>query len=169
MFRKFYRWVENRNAVVVSATLIALPAALLALTGFLSSGHGCALQDKAVTNMRSLNTAVVTYEITYKAYPPSLAALGPPATGQPFSAQAAGLISPKLGSGNYTDYRFRYSLKEPLDNGDVPGYVIVADPIVDGPERRHYYTREDAIVRSEKGRSATANSPESHEDGCVCW
>jgi hypothetical protein len=133
-------------------------------------GHGCALQNNAVTNMRSLNTAVITYETTYNTYPPNLAALGPPPSGQPLSSEAAGYIDPKLASGNYIDYRFRYLLKEPLSQGGPPaGYVIVADPIVDHPGQRHYFTNEDAVVRSEESRPATAKSPQSHEDGCVCW
>lgn len=169
MFRKLRHWIGNRNAISVAVVLIFIPTALMGLRGFLLSGHGCALQNNAVTNMRSLRTAVITYESTYKAYPSSLAVLGPPAMGLSTSAEAAGLIDRRLASGNYINYQFRYSLNGPLYQGDMPGYVIVADPIVDGLERRHYYTREDAIIRSEKGRPATPESPESHEDGCICW
>jgi hypothetical protein len=120
--------------------------------------------------MRSLTNAIITYEATYNSYPPSLTALGPPPSGQPFSAEAAGYIDPKLACGNYLDYRFRYLLKEPLSQGDpLAGYVIIADPIVDQRGQRHYFTSEDAVVRSEERRSATAKSPQSDEDGCVCW
>jgi hypothetical protein len=120
--------------------------------------------------MRWLNTAVIMYKTTYNAYPPSLAALGPPLSGQPFGVEAAAYIDPKLASGNYVGYLFRYSLKKPLHEGNTPaGYEIVADPIVDRPGSRHYFTSEDAVVRSEDRRPATMESPASHEDGCSCW
>ena len=170
MVRKLYRWVNNRNAVAVSLVLIGVPIALIVLRLLVFTGHGCALQNNAVTNMRVLRTSMITYETSYNAYPSSLAALGSPESGQPFDAKAAGYIDPRLASGNYVRYLFRYSLKKPLHEGNSPaGYEIVADPIVNGPERRHYYVSEDAVVRSEKGRPAKATSPESHEDGCVCW
>jgi len=170
MVRKLSHWIDNRNAVVVILVLIVVPVALVVLRSFVFTGHGCALQNNAVANMRSLNTAMVMYETTYNAYPPSLAVLGPPLSGRPFNAQAAGYIDPKLASGNYVNYWFRYSLKEPLHRGGPPvGYVIVADPVVDQPGRRHYFTNEEAVVRSEELRPATAASPRSNEDGCVCW
>ena len=169
MFRKSYHWVNNRNAFVVFLALVAVPVGLMALHGSLRN-HGCALQNNAVHNMRSLPILVITYREAYGTYPPSLAALGPPPSGQPSSTEAAGYIDPKLASGNYIGYFFHYTLKKPLHNGDSPaGYVIVADPIVDDPGRHHYYVSEDAIVRSEERRPATAESPQSNEDSCVCW
>ncbi|HKF22390.1 MAG TPA: hypothetical protein VKE93_12530 [Candidatus Angelobacter sp.] len=136
----------------------------------LVKGHGCALQDKAVTNMRVLTTAVITYRDSYHAYPPTLAALGPPPPGQPLSAQAAGYITRELSSGNHAGYLFRYSLKGPSRKGhESERYLMVADPIGEGLGKHHYFTQEDAVIRSEENHPATAKSPPSNEDGCICW
>ena len=159
---KKYLGIVSLVCIFAAGALIALPK--------LFTGHGCALVNSAVNNMRAFPISVMTYHETYGTYPPSLAALGPSPSGQPSSAEAAGYIDSKLASGNYIGYFFHYTLKKPLHNGDSPtGYVIVADPIVGGLGRHHYYVSEDAVVRSEERRPATAESPQNKEDGCVCW
>jgi len=159
--KKYFR-VVGLMLIIAAGVLIALPK--------LFAGHGCFLVNNAMNNMRSLPVGVMMYQQTYGTYPPSLAALGPPPAGQPLSADAAGYIDPSLASGNYVGYLFRYTLKKPLRNGGrTAGYVIVADPIVGGPGRQHYYVSEDAILRSEETKRATAQSPANQADGCVCW
>ena len=133
-------------------------------------GHGCALQDNAVANVRHVITALVTYRTTYDHYPPTLAALGPPPPGQPFSAAAAGLITPDLALGNHRGYLFRYIRKLPSHASDKnEGYVVLADPVGEGPGRHHYFASEDAVVRSEESRVATQGSPVSLDPTCFCW
>lgn len=163
-----FRW---RRFLWITSGSIFLALAIgegLLLTVF--RGHGCALQDNAVTNVRHVITALVTYRTTYDHYPPTLAALGPPPPGQSFSAAAAGLIAPDLASGNHRGYLFRYIRKVSSPTGDEnEGYVILADPLDEGPGRHHYLASEDAVVRSEESRAATAQSPTSDDPSCFCW
>jgi hypothetical protein len=133
-------------------------------------GHGCALQDNAIANMRTLTTAILTYRDTYDAYPPTLAALGPPSPGQSLSGEAAAYISQDLASGNHIGYLFRYVRIMPSNKRvEKEGYMILADPIGEGPGRHHYFASDDAVIRSEESHPATAKSPPSSDPSCLCW
>jgi hypothetical protein len=98
-----------------------------------------------VLSLRTINTAAVTYATTYNVgYPPSLAALGPPKTGNPNastseivkaeSAQAAGLIDEVLASGTVFGYRFTYAAGKAVGRPPVNVHDATGGP---APKKVH--------------------------------
>lgn len=121
-----------------------------------------------VMQLRTINTAVITYASIYEhSFPPSLAALGPPKTANPNAsveevvkaenAHAAGLIDEVLASGVSLGYRFTYVAGKPKRGKRVETYTLSADP-VQPDEGTHYFTDETGVIRSYVGKEADAKS-----------
>ena len=71
-------------------------------------------EASAVGPLRTIPTAAITYSATYgNGFPPSLAALGPPADGVSSSCDASGLVDSILSSGQKSGYNFSYTGPEP--------------------------------------------------------
>ena len=84
----------------------------------------------AVGCMRSINTAEVYYEKTYKlGYSPTLASLGDPEGGAAPSAKAADLLVHALASGKMAGYTFVYKSGTPDKEGRIHTYTVVARPV----------------------------------------
>jgi hypothetical protein len=131
-----------------------------------SSGRA-ADRELTVLRLRTINTAARTYAAIYEhGYPPSLAAMGPPRTGNPNASatdivkaendQAAGLIDEVLATGMIGGYRFTYVPGKPKQ-GQISSYTVHADPLAPG-ERVHYFSDESGVIRSEDGKEAGAES-----------
>jgi type II secretory pathway pseudopilin PulG len=135
----------------------------------LPSSRRAADRQLTLLRLRTINTAATTYAAIYEhGYPPSLAALGPPRTGNPNASvteivkaendQAAGLIDQVLASGTVGGYRFTYVAGEGGKRGQIRTYAVHADPVAPG-ERIHYFTDETGVIRQEEGKEANAHSP----------
>jgi hypothetical protein len=157
-----------RKVLIIGAAAVLLLAAATVLANVVRS-RACFLYQSAVGDMRALVTSMIQYQKTYNAYPPSLAALGPPPANQLRSAEHAGLIDAKLASGNRGGYLYQYQRKRRAFSRKFrDGYVITADPLGE-PARRHYYfVNETGIVRSEDNRPANSASPRTHDVSCTC-
>jgi type IV pilus assembly protein PilA len=118
-------------------------------------------QASAVGGLRTISTAAITYASTYnEGYPPTLVSLGPPASGLPPSASAAGLIDEVLASGTKSGYIFTYTPGEKGADGRVDKYTLQADPVVSGNTGvNHYFTDETGVIRQERDRPASKESP----------
>jgi hypothetical protein len=126
-------------------------------------------QAAAVRSLRTINTAMVTYESTYhNGFAPNLAALGPPPNpGAPKSCNAAGLIDEMLASGQKKGYIFEYkpglSVAKP-PAGCAPGaksYSISARPMRYGVSGTYsYFTDQSRNIHSTyEDRPATDKDP----------
>jgi hypothetical protein len=107
--------------------------------------------------LRILLTAIVTYRQTYKAYPPTLSALGGTVATctAGASAAAACLIDNVLASGEKSGITYHYTLKDGAE-----GFTLTADPANQkNSPQDHYFTDQTGIIRVEVGRVATAGSP----------
>jgi type IV pilus assembly protein PilA len=83
-------------------------------------------QAAAVADLRTIETAEITYAVTYnRSYSTTLAQLGP--SGQPASAQAADLIDGMLASGQKGGYSYLY-IPGPVVDGRVETYSLKAVP-----------------------------------------
>lgn len=77
-------------------------------------------EASAIGSLRTLNTAAVTYQYTYgNGYPPSLAALGPPASESPPNCDRAGLIDNILASGTKAGYAYIYTPGTPISSSQA--------------------------------------------------
>jgi len=151
----------NTGAVVV---LLAGGAAINLL-----SGKGCTLAESAVEEMRVLISSLNNYYYMNNTFPGSLAALGPPPLGQEAGREYSGMIDRQLASGNKLGYVFRYVPKrDPRDGRSIEGYWLTSDPITEGPRQHHYFADETGVLRSEKSRPASADSPVTHDSSCSC-
>jgi type II secretory pathway pseudopilin PulG len=118
-------------------------------------------QASAVGSLRTINVAAITYASTYnEGYPPTLVSLGPPASGLPPSASAAGLIDEVLASGRKSGYAFTYTAGEKDSEGRIEAYTVHADPITPGSTGLNYYfTDQSGVIREEHDKQATEQSP----------
>jgi type IV pilus assembly protein PilA len=136
--------------IVVAVILII---AGIAIPNFIRSKMR-ANEAGAVSNVRTITTASVVYNITYGVgFASSLPALGGnPAT--PSAAQA-GLIDAVLSSGVKSGYIFTYTVLATDANGNATAYSVNADPITPGTTGdRHFYTDQTAVIRQNLSTSA---------------
>jgi type IV pilus assembly protein PilA len=123
----------------------------------------------AVGSLRAIYTAATMYSSTYaNGYPPSLAALGPPAGGGPNSScDDANLLDSTLAAGRKTGYVFTYTGSKSIGKAgqgcSSPGfdsYTINADPITRGQTgQRSFFTDPSGTIRYNTTQPATATDP----------
>ncbi len=133
--------------IVLVLLSIAVPPLLRA--------RDAANQAAAAGALHAITVGQTTYFALYQGYAPTLKALGPPANGQPPSADAAGLIDAALASGYRNGYRFRYIVLRRDENGLVIEYLVSAEPLRDGADFR--------LVLDHSGALAVNRS--HHEEG----
>ncbi len=145
---------------------IILVIAAIAIPNLLHS-RIAANQASAVSSLRTLTTAEVTYATTYNSgYSEQLSYLGPPSpAGTQPNATAAGLVDSLLaGSGDTSEksgYLITYS-PGTVSGGKIVGFAIHADPITRGiTGYNSYYVDESGVIRENtSGTQATsADSP----------
>jgi type II secretory pathway pseudopilin PulG len=130
-------------------------------------------EASAVGSLRTIVTASVTYSSTYgHGFPPTLAALGSPASGESSGAAHADLIDSTLAAGFKSGYAFTYEAygdggKVPapppgfiLDRGTVDAFRINADPIEPNTTGvRDFYVDQTGVIRYQNDAPANENSP----------
>jgi len=108
-------------------------------------------EASAVGSLRTLNTALITYNATYPdvGFAPNLEVLGGNGPQEP-SAQHAGLIDDSLASGVKSGYQFHYTRM------GKDAYTITARPVEPENGLRSFFTDQTGVIRSTKeDREAT--------------
>lgn len=105
-------------------------------------------QAAAVANLRTIETAEITYSVTYnRGYTSTLDQLGP--SGQPASSQAADLIDGMLASGLKGGYSYVY-VPGPVVDGKVETYTLKAVPSMPCATGAEYYSidpsRQSSVI-----------------------
>lgn len=122
----------------------------------------------AVGSLRTIHAAAITYASTYNnGYPPTLAAIAPPAGGSTLNCNAAGLIDEVLAGGRKNGYVFDYKPGEPVETPargctpGVQGYIITARPLKYGQTGMYnYFTDASGVIRNtSEDRPATKEDP----------
>jgi type IV pilus assembly protein PilA len=133
---------------------IILVIAAIAIPNFLHSKMA-ANQASAVGSMRSLNTALVSYNTTYGIFPAALTNLGPIASGGTPSSTSADLIDAVLAAGIKSGYTFVYSA-----GASDESYSLTATPIAAATSGQNmYFTDQSGVIRVDtSGAGATAGS-----------
>jgi hypothetical protein len=106
-----------------------------------------AAEVQALKRLRQIVTALETYRALYRAYPLSLAQLGPPEEGSP-SQDAANLISARLAAGEAGEYVVEYFATEPAARGGAAAYEVRAVPReFTGAPQRSFFVDPGGRVR----------------------
>src|SRR5262250_3612223 len=111
--------------IVVAIILII---AAIAIPNLLRSKMA-ANEASAVGSMRTLNTAAVTYSITYGGYPSALSKLGP---ATPATSTSADLVDSVLSGGTKSGYSFAWTAGAADSAGNIQSYSIAAAPLTVG-------------------------------------
>lgn len=138
--------------IVVAIILII---AAIAIPNLLKS-RIAANQASAVGSLRTINTGEVAYASTYNTgYSPTLAALGPPASGNA-TAAAAGIIDSVLSAGSKSGYSFVYSTTADT-TGRYNTYTLNGNPLTVGTTGTNYYfTDHTGVIRQNSTQAAAA-------------
>lgn len=111
-------------------------------------------------NLKTLSLVLNEYASQYPnlGYPPTLVALGPPPSGSPASASAAGMIDEvmaKASTAPKQGYLFAYA---PAAGTPSSAFTVTATP-QSGAGTRYFYMDQDGAIRFNDGAPATASSP----------
>jgi type II secretory pathway pseudopilin PulG len=137
--------------------VIILIIAAVAIPNLVGNKMG-ANEATAISNLRRITEAVITYRASYGQYPSGLTALGPPLAGHGPDANGAGLIDGLLMYGSESGYAFTY--RQVSTSDAEGGFDVSADPITPGATgRRHFHDDESAVIRVAFNRPATRASP----------
>jgi len=125
-----------------------------------SPGEQAAVEAAVLRDLRTLNTACVTYAVAYSiGYPLALANLGP---SRLLDKNGAGLVDQELATGVKHGYQFTYTPGARIA-GRVQSYTLHADPlgaIKAGP--RHFFTDQTGVIRvNASGRAGERDKPYS--------
>jgi prepilin-type N-terminal cleavage/methylation domain-containing protein len=139
--------------IVVAIILII---AAIAIPNLLRSKMS-ANESSAVATLRTLNTSAVAYSTAYGNYPPSLASLGPIASGGTPTSTTADLVDSVLGQDPATKagYTFVYA----GTGSPTSSYTITATPLTVGSTgQRGFFTNQTGVIRADPSGAATSAS-----------
>jgi type IV pilus assembly protein PilA len=152
--RKQQKGFSLIELLIVVAIILIIAA--IAIPNLLRSKMS-ANESSAVATLRSLNTAAVSYSTSYGNYPPSLASLGPVASGTAPSSTTADLVDSVLGQDPSTKsgYTFVY-----VGTGSPTStYGITATPVNIGTTgQRGFYTNQSGVIRADPSGAVTSSS-----------
>jgi type II secretory pathway pseudopilin PulG len=156
----------------VAAIPIVMIIAAIAIPNLLRAKIA-ANESAAASTVRTLNTAQVTYSVTYEqaGYAPSLEALGSGSQAQcsEGNAEHACLIDSVLGC-NATwcmKYGYKFHISTTCSDGKCTEYVVTATPVIQGSSgNKSFCATSDGIVRSHSGQQPV---PLLSADECKEW
>src|SRR5580704_4147478 len=138
-------------AIILIIAAIAIPNLLRA--------RMAANEASAVASLRTINTALITYNSTYGQYPTSLLNLADVTAGTNPTSTSADLLDPILGSSapQKSGYNFVYAA---TGTGNIT-YTINGNPVVANQTGlRYFFTDQSAVIRANPSTTASiADSP----------
>jgi type IV pilus assembly protein PilA len=140
-------------AIILIIAAIAIPNLLRARIS--------ANEASAVSSLRTMNTACITFNSTYGEFPPAQTDMGPANGGTPTSTEADLLdivLAPASGAASKSGYTITYAA-----TGSAPynTYTINADPQTQNQTGvRHFFTDQSGVIRANPSSTASvADSP----------
>jgi hypothetical protein len=140
--------------VVIVALVIAL---IIVLAVFFSGGSApsaAANEASAVSDVRLISTAAVSYDaVLSHGYPAKLVLLGPAAPGEQEGPVGSRLLDRALAAGEKDGYVFEYTPGAP-SRGKVTKFQVIARPKNDPSNGRHFFVDESGVIRQSVGSDA---------------
>jgi len=133
-------------AIILIIAAIAIPNLLRARIA--------ANEASAVSSLRTMNTACITYDTSYNAYPTSLTNLAPVASGSTPTSTSADLLDAVLTTSPFqkSGYTFTFTA------GGGTTYKINADPMtVNTTGVRQFFTDQTGVIHYAVGAKAAAS------------
>ncbi len=133
-------------AIILIIAAIAIPNLLRARIA--------ANEASAVSSLRTMNTACITYNTSFNAYPTALTNLAPVASGTTPTSTAADLLDATLTTSPFqkSGYTFTFA-------GTGTTYSINADPMTANQTGvRHFYTDQTGVIHQNQTATATSSS-----------
>lgn len=135
-------------AIILIIAAIAIPNLLRARIA--------ANEASAVSSLRTMNTACITYNTSYGQYPTALTNLAPVTSGSTPSSTSADLLDATLTAAPFQ--KSGYTFTFPATGGGTT-YTINADPITANQTGvRQFYTDQTGVIHYAIGASATSTS-----------
>jgi hypothetical protein len=125
-----------------------------------------AVEDNAISNLRTMAAALETYRRAYGKLPDSLELLGPAPPGG-VSADNASLVDADMAAGNKDGYTFRYSIVPVKGGADAntdsqETFTIAASPLAYGKNgRRSFYLDSSGVLRGADKQGGLANAADA--------
>jgi len=140
--------------IVVAVILVIAAIAIPNLLGAKMSAN----EASAVSSIRTLNTACITYTATYNiGFPVALSNLGPAAVAD---YTAADLIDSVLVTGVKSGYNFVYVSGTPDATGYISSYALNVNPSAPGQTGvRFFYSDQSGMITYAYGAPATSTDP----------
>ncbi len=137
---------------------IILIIAAIAIPSFLRS-RAAANQTSAVASLRTLDTAEVSYSLTFNSgYSADLVSLAPPVPASaPPTSTAAGLVDSVLATGLKSGYSFTYTPGEADSVGAILSYALTASPLSSSTGTLYYYSDQSGVIRQNSTTDATSS------------
>src|SRR5579864_4496537 len=134
-------------AIILIIAAIAIPNLLRARIA--------ANEASAVSSLRTMNTACITYDTSYNAYPTALTNLAPVASGTTPTSTSADLLDAVLTTTPFQKSGYTFS----FGAGGGTTYTINADPTtVNTTGVRQFYTDQTGVIHQNTGAAATSSS-----------
>jgi prepilin-type N-terminal cleavage/methylation domain-containing protein len=134
-------------AIILIIAAIAIPNLLRARIA--------ANEASAVSSLRTMNTACITYDTSYNVYPTALTNLAPVASGTTPTSTSADLLDAVLTTTPFQKSGYTFSFTA----GGGTTYSINADPMtVNTTGVRQFYTDQTGVIHQNTGGAATASS-----------
>ncbi len=135
-------------AIILIIAAIAIPNLLRARIS--------ANEASAVSSLRTINTACITYNSTFGAYPAGLTNLGPVGAGNTPTSTSADLLDQVLGSAAAaTTGKSGYLFTFATANNNAT-YTDNADAIAENQTGvRHFFTDQSGVIRANSTATAT--------------
>ena len=151
--RKDSRGFSLIELLIVVAIILIIAA--IAIPNLLRT-RIAANQASAVGSLRTIDSSEIIYQSTYNTgFSPTLAALGPPASGAA-TASAAGMIDSVLAAGTKAGYSFVYSTT--AVSGRYDTYTLNANPVTVGTTgTNYYYSDQTGTIRQNSTAVASAS------------
>jgi type IV pilus assembly protein PilA len=134
-------------AIILIIAAIAIPNLLRARIA--------ANESSAVSSLRTMNTACITYNTSYGQYPTALTNLAPVASGTTPSSTAADLLDATLTAAPFQKSGYTFT----FNTGGGTTYSINSDPMnVNQTGVRQFYTDQTGVIHQNIGGVASATT-----------
>jgi type IV pilus assembly protein PilA len=138
-------------AIILIIAAIAIPNLLRARIA--------ANEASAVSSLRTMNTACITYNTSYNVYPSALTNLAPVASGSTPTSTSADLLDATLTTSPFQKSGYTFAMT--VGSSGVAGvtYAITATPMnINTTGVRQFFTEQTGVIHYAIGAAATASS-----------